>query len=548
MAVTAGAPADAAALGTPPPFPGSPYAPQHTTRRRLAYFLSAVALGCVINLGNGILSANQSVLAGAGGDDLTTTALLPGVYVGCNAAANLVLVKARAQFGIPALTRVMMLSYAIAALLVFFAPGTTTAILLSGVSGTAAASLTTLCVYYAMQALPDRVKPAGLIIGIGTVQFATPLARLVPVDVLAQGGWPAFAMIQLAIALFALVIVFACPLPPTIRVKMFSGTDLLTYGLMLGANLLLCITLSEGRLLWWHDTPWLGLTLAAAPLLYAAALSIERVRRVPMLRLQWFGTGTILRFAAVAVIMRLALAEQSFGAVGLLGSAGLSNDQYHLLYGCIVLGELAGIVVAVVTASERRIPYQVLVAALVIAYGAWLDAGSNDLTRPGELIFSQTLIAFGTTLFIGPTLMFGAAAMLRRGPDYLISLVVLFSVSQNIGGLVGSALLSTYQVARTKTHAAALMEGMRTGDPSITDRIAQGSHALAGTLQDPGALAAQGAGRLGQAVGRQAAVLGFLDAFTLVMLVALVGAAVIAAGLLRQNFRERRSAQLGARS
>lgn len=535
-------------LGEKPMFPGSPYAPVHSPGRRIAYVSLGMILGSLVNVGNGLITANEPVLAGARGDYVTTVAMLPGIYVACNAAANLVLVKSRAQFGIPRVVRILLVCYAAAAILLMAQPSVTTAILMSAVSGTAGAFLTTLSVYFCMQSLTGKFKPLGLILGIGAVQFGTPIARLVPVDLLSLGGWQSLALIELAIALIAFTIIHVCPLPPTEQSPAFEPLDALTYPLVLGANLLLCLTLSEGRLLWWADTPWLGWTLAACIPLYAIALIIEGSRRNPLLHLEWYGTATILRFAAVAVIMRLALSEQSYGAVGLLSTAGLNNDQYHTLYVCILLAEILGIIAATVTTSERRIPYQVLCAALLIALGAWLDMGSNNLTRPDNLIVSQSLIAFSTTLFIGPVLLYGAAQMIRRGPNHLVSLVVLFSITQNIGGLAGSALLGTFQIVRAKVHAAALADAMMVGDPTVTDRIAAGAAALRGTVTDPAQLSAQGAGLLGQSLSREAAVLGFNDAFVLVMIVALLAALVMLVAIFRRTLRERRMAPMGAQS
>jgi hypothetical protein len=534
-----------ASLGPAPIYPGSPYAPIHTPGRRVAYFACSLLLGALVNLGNALIIANEPILAGARGDDLPSTAILPGVYVAFNAAANLVLVKSRAQFGIPRVTRVLLIACIMAALVVAFIPSVPATILLSAITGTAGAGMTTLSVYFAMQSLPEKLKPAGLVIGVGAVQFGTPLARLVPVDVLALGGWQSLALIQVAVALVGLVVIHACPLPPTVKQKVFGPLDLLTYVIMVLANVALCVPLAGGRLLWWHDTPWLGWALASAVPLYAILIAIEANRRNPLLQLQWYGTSTVLRFAAVALIMRLALSEQSFGAVGLLAAAGLNNDQFGTLFSCIWIAQIVGIVVAVVSASERRLPYQVLCAALLIAFASWLDSGIDALTRPSNVILSQSLIAFATTLFIGPTLLYGAAEMQRRGGGYLISLVVLFSITQNIGGLAGSALLGTFQVVRAKVHAAALADGMIVGDPAVSERISAGAGSLSSAVSDPSELGAQGAGLLGQALSRQAAVLGFIDAFTLVELVALAAAVVIAVALIRKMLRERQSARTG---
>ena len=109
---------------------------------------------------------------------------------------------------------------------------------------------------------------------------------------------------------------------------------------------------------------------------------------------------------------------------------------------------LLGIATARTDSAPASVRQQVIVAALIIALGAWLDSHATNQTRPQELYLSQALLGFGTTLFIGPALAFGFLRMLERGPAYFVSLVVLFSSTQNIGSLAGSALLGSYQVDR----------------------------------------------------------------------------------------------------
>ena len=92
-----------------------------------------------------------------------------------------------------------------------------------------------------------------------------------------------------------------------------------------------------------------------------------------------------MRFGAVALFVRLALAEQTYGAVGLLTSGGLTNDQLRTLFALVAVAMLAGILAAALTLSERRIPWQVMIAALVIALGAWIDTDATNLTRPPQL-------------------------------------------------------------------------------------------------------------------------------------------------------------------
>jgi hypothetical protein len=296
---------------------------------------------------------------------------------------------------------------------------------------------------------------------------------------------------------------------------------------------------------WWIDTPWLGWALAAAVPLFALAVLIEGHRVHPLLQLGWLSSTDILRFAAVALLVRLALAEQTYGSVGLLTSGGLTNDQLRTLFVIVAVAMVLGTLCAALTFSEGRLPWQVLIASLIIALGAWLDSGSTNVTRPPQLYLSQALIGFGTTLYVGPALVYGLLRMLSCGADVFVSFVVLFSVTQNVGGLLGSAILGTYQYMQTRAHALALSEHLLAADPSVVDRVRLGSVAIAGAVVDPTQQSAQGAGLLARAMTQEATILAYNDVFRLVAFLALMSAVYVGYLIVVYAFRRRHQLPAG---
>jgi hypothetical protein len=507
--------------------------------RRLLYLFTAVITGISATFATALTSVNVGTIAGSMGLYVAEASVLPAIYYGMNATANLTLVKARAQFGIPQVTATVLSLYATTGVLQLIAPGLVTAMMARAANGLTAAALVTITMYYSLQIFSPKLRPLGLVIGIGLTQLGTPFARMVPVEVLAANDWRGMHLIELAVALGILALILTVRLPPNKRVRVFKPLDFVTIGLALCGYLLLCHVLGLGRLYWWTDSPWLGVELAVAIPLLATAAIIESSRTSPLVRLDWIGTRGILRFAGVALFLRLALAEQTFGSVGLLTAGGLTNDQLGRLFAFVALAMVAGIVVAALTLSEKRIPYQVMAAALIIGLGAWLDSGSTSLTRPPQLYLSQMLIGFGTTLFIGPALVYGMARMLQRGSDYLVSFVVLFSTTQNVGGLAGSALLGTLQQIWSRNANLVLASDMVADDPQVASRVAAGGASLGGDIVDPALRAVQGGGLLGQATAQQASVIAYTDTFRFVTFLALATAGVIAFALLRAAIRGR---------
>ena len=523
-----------------PLLPGSPYSPAHPSWRRGVYAGLAFMAAMTATVGNALVSTNVPNLAGSLGEYIAAVAILPAIYVAMNATGNLSIVKARIQWGIPAVTHGALAVYALAALLQLVLPNFALAFVVRAANGLAASALITVSIYYLFQVFPPKLRPAALVMGIGFLQLGVPIARLFPVEMLAQNHWQNLHLIELALPLVMLALMKAFPLPPSDRGKAFEPLDLATIALMVPAMLLISVVLAAGRLYWWTDTPWLGWTLAAAVPLLTLAIMIEANRSRPLLYLEWIGTGVILRFAAVALLMRLALAEQTYGSVGLLTASGLNNEQLRSLFLIVIGAMLLGIATAVLTLRPNRLREQVIVAALSFALGAWLDSHATNLTRPHELYLSQALIGFGATLFIGPTLAFGFLRMLERGPAYFITLVVLFSTTQNLGSLAGSALLGSYQFMATRAHASALAEHLVGADPQVVARIQNGTQMLSGALSDPGQQVAQGAALLAQAQAREATVLAFNDVFSFVALLSLGTALFVGSLVLRDVWRARR--------
>ena len=531
-----------------PLFPGSPYSPPHPLPRRIAYAAVGVLTGVASTFGNALITVNVPNLAGDLGVYVAQLSWLPAIYVAMNATANLTLVKARAQFGIPQVTSVLLIAYALAAVLNLVWPTFAAAVVIRAINGMAAAGLVTLTIYFLLQAFPMKLRPLALVCGISLTQLGPALARVVPVELLALDHWRGLHLMELAIAVGVLAAITALPLPPSDRSKAFERLDLLTIALAVPAMLLLCGVLSEGRLLWWTDTPWLGWALAAAIPLFATAVLLEHNRARPLLQTRWVGTLDIARFGAVAFLIRLALAEQTYGSVGFLTSSGLTNDQLRILFAFVAAAMVLGMVAAALTLSEPRIRFQVMVAVLIIGLAAWIDSHSNNLTRPPQLYLSQAMIGFGTTLFIGPALVYGFLRMLARGGDHFVTFIVLFSTTQNVGGLAGSAILGSYQTIAARAHAVALSEHLVAFDPQVAARLQSGAATLGGALADPAARSAQGAGLLAQALTREANVLAFNDIFRLVAMLALITAGYLGYIAVFNEIRRRRAALAEARA
>jgi hypothetical protein len=114
----------------------------------------------------------------------------------------------------------------------------------------------------------------------------------------------------------------------------------------------------------------------------------------------------------------------------------------------------------------------------------------------------------------------GIARTLLAGGSQFISFVVLFSISQSVGGLIGNALLGTLQVVREKFHSHELVQQILLTDPVVAQRVRAGGGAVAGVIGDPILRGAEGTALLAQQVTREANILAYNDVFFVVGILA----------------------------
>ncbi|MET3827534.1 MFS family permease [Sphingomonas sp. PvP055] len=525
-----------------PALPGSPASPEHSAVVRLAYGAIAILVGLTGGLGTALISVNTMTLQGSLGFDPTEIAWLPTVYVMTNASMNLLLIKFRQQYGLRPFTIIFLGLYVLLAFAHLFVHGFWSAIAVRAASGMAGAALSSLSLYYMMQALPTKWRLRALVIGIGIPQCATPLARLFSPELLAMSQWRALYLFEFGLALLSLVAVSLLRLPPTERKSAFEPLDFVTFTLFAVAIALFSAVLGQGRIVWWFEAPWIGWSLVVAIPLLATALVIEHGRANPLLNTRWLGSADIVRFAVVTLMARLVLSEQTYAAVGLLTVLGQNNDQFGTLFVIIFIASIAGVIASAVTLDVNRLTHPVMLAIGLVAVAAYVDSLSTSLTRPPQLYLTQAVIAFAGTFFLGPSLLFGMTRALKAGAGHIISFLALFGMVNAIGGLGGAALLGTYQTIAEKAHSAAIVQSIDPTDPIVAARIAAGGGAVGRVVGDPTLRAAEGGALLAQTATREANVLAYDDTFRLVAVLAGLTTVYLAILLIRRTRRERRAA------
>ncbi|MDQ0655038.1 MFS transporter [Pseudomonas cedrina] len=504
-----------------PNLPGSPSTPLHPTHKRWLFAMVGVLVAITGGLGNALVIANLQYLQGALGATTAEMAWLPAAYVMTNVCMNLLLVKFRQQFGLRAFTEVFLVLYALVTFGHLFVNDLNSAIAVRAAHGMVGAALSSLGLYYMIQAFPAKWRLKALVLGLGTAQLALPLARLFSEDLLQIAEWRGLYLFELGLALICLGCVFLLKLPPGDRFKTFEKLDFLTFAILATGVALLCAVLSLGRIDWWLEAPWIGVASACSLVLIMAGLAIEHNRANPMLMTRWLGSGTMIRLALAVILIRMVLSEQSTGAVGFMQMLNMSYQQMHTLYVVMLAGAIAGLAVSALTINPAHLLMPLVISLALMATGSVMDSFSSNLTRPQNLYISQFLLGFGGTFFLGPTMVLGTKNVLAN-PRNLVSFSVMFGICQNLGGLIGAALLGTFQVVREKYHSSMIVEHLTLLDPRVAARVQSGGSAYGGIAADPELRNLMGIRSLATAATREANVMAYNDVFMLIAIIAIL--------------------------
>lgn len=498
---------------------GSPSTPFHSTPKRIAYGIVGLLVCMTGALGNAMVTANLQNLQGTFAAWSTEIAWLPAVYVMTNVSINLLLVKFRQQFGLRAFTEGFLVLYVLVTFFHLFVNDLSSALLVRAAHGMVAAALSSLGIYYQIQAWPARHRLKALTIGITGSSLAIPIARLFSTELLQLDEWRGLYFFELGLALISLACVMMLKLPPGNRKKVFEKKDFITFFLLAPGMALICAVLSLGRLDWWFEAPWIGWSLALAVVLIVSAIVFEHNRSNPLLNTRWLSSGSIVRLGLIMLLIRIVLAEQNTGVFGWLQYVGLQNEQMTNLAWSILAGIICGIIASCLTIKPQRLSWPIVTSLVLMIIASLMDSQSTSLTRPDQLMISQFLLGFGSAFFLAPAMLAGIGGVVAD-PRNLVSFSVLFGMSQNIGGLLGSAILGTFQTWREKYHSSLLADQLTTLNPLVNERLQLYSQMYQSMIGDSTLLSVQAATQLQNVSTLEANILAYNDTYLLTASVA----------------------------
>lgn len=498
-----------------PTLPGSPAAIAHAKPKRFAYFFIGLFICIAASLSNGFIVANLPIFQGEYGLTPSQAAWLPAAYVMANVSSNLILFKARQQYGLRLFSEIGLLVFIGVLVLHIFVKTYEMALFVRFIAGLAAAPLSSLGMYYTMQAFGKADMAKGIYLAFGFQQLGLPLAWIISPFLLSANQWDVIYTFELGLAICCFAMVVALKLPRSMRLAVFEKQDFFTFALLAPGFVCLCIVLTQGPIHWWFDSPWLAYTLIVGFCLIVFGLTYEHYRRNPLIMTRWLATGDLLSFIVSAFALRLLMSEQSYAAVNFLKTVGMGPDQFVPLYVVIFCGAIAGSVFSALTFHRERLILNLFLAEILILIACALDYHLTSDARPANFYRSQFLVSFAGGVFIGPLLLMGFMRTLQRGPQYVVTFIVLFSATQNFGGLVGSSFFNTYQQRHTYDYKVEISSNLDPTDPLVAQRLQSYQHSSMLTTNDPVLQNNQALQNLNKVVTREAQVRAYNDVIAL---------------------------------
>src|SRR4051794_40175870 len=308
---------------------------------------------------------------------------------------------------------------------------------------------------------PDRAKALGAFAAISGGGGAVGLLLGGLLTDALSWQWVFLINIPIGLAALALALRFV---PESRAENREGGFDLAGAGLVTGGLVLLTYAIVKAQEFGWGSTRTLGLGAAAAALLTAFAL-VQQRRAAPLVRLSIFRTRT-LSVANLATLLLLGgmYSLFFFGVLYFQQVKGYNALESGVAFLPMTLGIIGGSVL-----SQRLIARFGAVAVLAggLAIGAaglfWMTTLTPTVSYAAGFLPGVALLALGIgNAFVPLTLL--ATSGVAADDQGLAS--GLFNTSQQIGGALGLAVLSTVanQVTSNATgsHADALVDGYTT--------------------------------------------------------------------------------------
>jgi DHA2 family multidrug resistance protein len=296
--------------------------------------------------------------------------------------------------------------------------------------------------------------------------------------------------------------------PPYIRDRKPGQIDYIGFGLMALGLSTMELTLDLGQQRDWFSSPLIVFTTALAVGSLVSFVVWELYTPEPIVNLRIFlnrnfAVGSIL-IACVGVVLYGSTALLPLFLQTVLGypavESGLAVSPRGIgsIVSMVVVGRLIGKV-------DSR--YLIMFGFLLLGISTYMFVGINLEIAQTNIIYPMIVSGFAMGFVFVPLT---TLAMGTLSNEQISNASGIYNLMRNTGGSFGIAAMTTFLARGSQTHLAALAPNLSQYNPAFQDLVAQIQQNLG-----VGATVEQAYAVIYQMVGRQAAVLAYIDDFRL---------------------------------
>ena len=399
-------------------------------------------------------------------------------------------------------------------------------IAMRGLQGFAGGVLIPMAFTLVLTKLPRPQQPTGLAIFALSVTFAPAIGPTIGGYLTETYGWRTIFFVNViptAVMVSALYLTLERKPLQLSLLKEGDWLGILTMAIGLSA---LQTVLEEGNKDDWFASPFIQRLAVIAAISLTLFVWIELKVEKPLIRLRLL-KGRNFAFGTIAMTM---VGFALFGSVYILpaylGQAqGYNAEQIGAVLAWTGLPQL--ILIPLVPRLMQRFDtrYIAITGLLIFAYSCFMNVAMSPDYAGDQLWVPNIVRAIGQAMVLTPltSVMTGEIA-----PQDAAAASGISNMLRNLGGAIGTATLATIVTKREQFHSNVIGQAVTLGREEVRSRIAQmTNYFMAHGVPDPASARQQAIIALGNAVKRQALVMGYGDTFAVIGLVLVIAAIAV---------------------
>jgi DHA2 family multidrug resistance protein len=400
-------------------------------------------------------------------------------------------------------------------------------IAMRGLQGFAGGVLIPMAFTLVLTKLPKPQQPIGLAVFALSVTFAPAIGPTIGGYLTENYGWQTIFFVNVLPTIVMVTALYLTLERRPMQLKLLKEGDwagIFTMAIGLSA---LQTVLEEGNKDDWFSSPFILRLAAVALVSLLLFVGIELMIEKPLIRLRLltrrnFGFGTI-----AATMLGFALFGSVYILPAYLGQAqGYNAEQIGEVLAWTGLPQLVLIPLVPKLMQRFDARYIAFTGLMIFAYSCFMNTAMSPDYAGDQLWIPNIVRAIGQAMVLTPLTSVTTGDI---APQDAAAASGISNMFRNLGGAIGTAVLATVITKREQFHSNIIGQSVTLGREEVRSRISQMTDFfLAHGVPDPAAARQQAIVALGNAVKRQALVMGFSDTFAVIGVVLVLAAVAVA--------------------